>query len=56
MEAEASFLPGITVYLTNWFPARDRARAVGGYIIAGSGGGRHSSFRAANRIIFLEER
>ena len=33
---EAGFLPGIAVYLTNWFPERYRARAVGGYIIAGS--------------------
>jgi len=34
--AEAGFLPGIAVYLTHWFPERYRARAVGGYIIAGS--------------------
>ena len=33
---EAGFLPGIAVYLTYWFPVRYRARAVGGYIIAGS--------------------
>jgi len=33
---EAGFLPGVAVYLTKWFPARYRARAVGGYIIAGS--------------------
>ncbi|MGH8780521.1 MFS transporter [Paraburkholderia sp.] len=33
---EAGFLPGIAVYLTQWFPVRYRARAVGGYIIAGS--------------------
>jgi MFS family permease len=33
---EAGFLPGIAVYLTKWFPGRYRARAVGGYIIAGS--------------------
>jgi MFS family permease len=33
---EAGFLPGVAVYLTHWFPARYRARAVGGYIIAGS--------------------
>jgi len=33
---EAGFLPGVAVYLTNWFPTRYRARAVGGYIIAGS--------------------
>ncbi|HEY1609520.1 MAG TPA: MFS transporter, partial [Paraburkholderia sp.] len=33
---EAGFLPGIAVYLTYWFPERYRARAVSGYIIAGS--------------------
>lgn len=33
---EAGFLPGVAVYLTHWFPERYRARAVGGYIIAGS--------------------
>ena len=33
---EAGFLPGIAVYLTKWFPERYRARAVGGYIVAGS--------------------
>jgi sugar phosphate permease len=33
---EAGFLPGVAVYLTYWFPERYRARAVGGYIIAGS--------------------
>jgi ACS family tartrate transporter-like MFS transporter len=33
---EAGFLPGVAVYLTQWFPQRYRARAVGGYIIAGS--------------------
>jgi ACS family tartrate transporter-like MFS transporter len=33
---EAGFLPGVAVYLTNWFPLRYRARATGGYIIAGS--------------------
>ncbi|CAN7664529.1 MFS transporter [Caballeronia sp. LjRoot31] len=33
---EAGFLPGVAVYLTKWFPQRYRARAVGGYIIAGS--------------------
>jgi len=33
---EAGFLPGVAVYLTQWFPVRYRARAVGGYIIAGS--------------------
>jgi MFS transporter, ACS family, tartrate transporter len=33
---EAGFLPGVAVYLTQWFPERYRARAVGSYIIAGS--------------------
>ena len=33
---EAGFLPGVAVYLTLWFPERYRARAVGGYIVAGS--------------------
>ena len=33
--AEAGFLPGLAYYLTYWFPSRYRARAVGGYIIAG---------------------
>ena len=33
--AEAGFLPGLALYLTYWFPAKYRARAVGGYIIAG---------------------
>lgn len=33
---EAGFLPGVAVYLTKWFPIRYRARAVGGYIVAGS--------------------
>ena len=33
---EAGFLPGVAFYLTAWFPERYRARAVGGYIIAGS--------------------
>ncbi len=33
---EAGFMPGVAVYLTKWFPSRYRARAVGGYIIAGS--------------------
>jgi len=27
--AEAGFFPGIIVYLTHWFPARDRAKALG---------------------------
>jgi MFS transporter, ACS family, tartrate transporter len=33
--AEAGFLPGLAVYITYWFPPQYRARAVGGYIIAG---------------------
>lgn len=34
--AEAGFMPGVVLYLTYWFPARYRARAVSGYIIAGA--------------------
>jgi ACS family tartrate transporter-like MFS transporter len=33
---EAGVLPGIALYVTFWFPRQYRARAVGGYIIAGS--------------------
>lgn len=33
--AEAGFLPGLALYITYWFPSNYRARAVGGYIIAG---------------------
>jgi sugar phosphate permease len=33
---EAGFLPGVALYLTYWFPERYRARAVTGYIVAGS--------------------
>ncbi len=33
--AEAGFLPGLAMYVTYWFPSSYRARAVGGYIIAG---------------------
>jgi sugar phosphate permease len=33
---EAGFLPGVAFYVTKWFPVHYRARAVGGYIIAGS--------------------
>jgi MFS transporter, ACS family, tartrate transporter len=33
---EGGLLPGLAVYLTIWFPERYRARAVSGYIIAGS--------------------
>lgn len=32
--AEAGFFPGIVVYFTHWFPARDRARAMSGFIVA----------------------
>jgi MFS transporter, ACS family, tartrate transporter len=34
--AEAGLLPGLALYVTFWFPTRYRARAVGGYIIAGA--------------------
>lgn len=32
--AEAGFFPGIIVYLTHWFPARDRARALAYFFVA----------------------
>jgi MFS transporter, ACS family, tartrate transporter len=32
--AEAGFFPGVIVYLTHWFPARDRARALAWFFIA----------------------
>ncbi len=32
--AEAGFFPGIIVYFTHWFPVRDRARAMSGFIVA----------------------
>jgi len=32
--AEAGFFPGIICYLAHWFPARDRARAASGFIVA----------------------
>ncbi|MGN6136037.1 MAG: MFS transporter, partial [Aureliella sp.] len=32
--AEAGFFPGVIVYLTHWFPARDRARALSIFLIA----------------------
>lgn len=32
--AEAGFFPGIIVYLTHWFPTRDRARALATFMIA----------------------
>ncbi len=32
--AEAGFFPGVIVYLTHWFPMRDRARALAWFFIA----------------------
>jgi ACS family tartrate transporter-like MFS transporter len=32
--AEAGFFPGVIVYLTHWFPGRDRARALSYFLIA----------------------
>lgn len=32
--AEAGFFPGVIVYLTHWFPARERARAISYFLIA----------------------
>src|SRR5579863_897433 len=32
--AEAGFFPGIIFYLTNWFPARERARAIAAFMTA----------------------
>lgn len=32
--AEAGFFPGVIVYLTHWFPQRDRARALAAFFIA----------------------
>lgn len=32
--AEAGFFPGIIVYLTHWFPARERARALSVFFVA----------------------
>ena len=32
--AEAGFFPGVIVYLTHWFPARDRARALSWFLVA----------------------
>jgi ACS family tartrate transporter-like MFS transporter len=31
---EAGFFPGVIVYLTHWFPSRDRARALATFLIA----------------------
>ena len=32
--AEAGFFPGLILYLTHWFPMRERARAVGLFMTA----------------------
>src|SRR6266536_5968797 len=32
--AEAGFFPGVIVYLTHWFPGRDRARALSCFLVA----------------------
>jgi D-galactonate transporter len=32
--AEAGFVPGVLLYLTYWFPARDRAKATAGFMTA----------------------
>ena len=32
--AEAGFFPGIVIYLTHWFPGRDRARALAWFLVA----------------------
>src|SRR5438876_1703411 len=32
--AEAGFFPGVIVYLTHWFPSRDRARALACFLVA----------------------
>ncbi|MCU0708683.1 MAG: MFS transporter [Pirellula sp.] len=32
--AEAGFFPGVLVYLTHWFPTRDRARAISWFLVA----------------------
>jgi MFS family permease len=37
--AEAGFFPGIVLYLTAWFPARERARAMAWFMIASPGAG-----------------
>src|SRR5215204_2905492 len=33
--AEAGFFPGVIVYLSHWFPRRDRAKALAGFFVAG---------------------
>jgi ACS family tartrate transporter-like MFS transporter len=37
--AEAGFFPGIIFYLTHWFPARERTRAVASFMAANAVGG-----------------
>jgi ACS family tartrate transporter-like MFS transporter len=37
--AEAGFFPGIILYLTQWFPARARARAIASFMAANAVGG-----------------
>jgi len=32
--SEAGFFPGVIVYLTHWFPSRDRARALACFLVA----------------------
>lgn len=32
--AEAGFFPGVIVYLTHWFPAKDRAKAISYFLVA----------------------
>jgi MFS transporter, ACS family, tartrate transporter len=32
--AEAGFFPGVIVYMSHWFPSRDRGRALAGFILA----------------------
>src|SRR4051812_25307394 len=32
--AEAGFFPGVVIYLTHWFPARDRTRALSYFLVA----------------------
>jgi MFS transporter, ACS family, tartrate transporter len=31
---EAGFFPGVIIYLTHWFPSRDRARALAAFLVA----------------------
>ena len=33
-QSEAGFFPGVIVYLTHWFPSRDRARALACFLVA----------------------